>query len=423
VTAFDAARVERRAAELRHAAGSLRAEWAFWRAQADAALEKHSTQIESVERTLGAALERVGVGEPGDRAERVLDLHHVWDFFRVKFALRYIDPIRSFLDVADELAWAAYGPAMTAAGRSGITLREPPLVFLDRGTVPFAAARGSSYRDLLPRGVRTGAGALAAAELPFPVIGMPWYLSNHVPGALLVAHEVGHHIEDDCGLAPELDARLAASGLRAARQDLWSPWLGEVFADVVGAVTCGVAYVVVLADALAAGSAGGAGAQRYPPPRARLRAAITAVRVTEQPDGGAPLPDGGEFGDADDADDEAPQVVHAILAGSYDGLGRRTLRAVLAHADTAKAAGGAALLLKGLPSGLADVRAVLSAAAIAFRDSPEDYDAFSVGHRALGEVLALRPQGPRGPAVTDPHARAARDVAAGRALLDLLGRG
>ena len=97
----------------------------------------------------------------------------MWDFFRVKLALRYIEPIRDFLDAADELAWTAYHPATQAADGPGPVRREPPLVFLDRGAVPFASARGSSYRDLLPRDVRTRAGADAARGLPFPVIGVP----------------------------------------------------------------------------------------------------------------------------------------------------------------------------------------------------------------------------------------------------------
>jgi hypothetical protein len=419
VTAAD--RPRRREAELEHAEKSLRTEWRFWQAQAaNGSLEKHTTQIDSIVGLLGAGLDEVRRDGTADADERVLDLHHVWDFFRVKLALRYVEPIRPFLDAADELAWAAYRPAVQAAGRFGVTLREPPLVFLDRGAVPFAATRGSSYRDLLPRDVRTRAGASAAAGLPFPVIGVPWYLSSHLPGVLLVAHEVGHHIEDDCELTGELTARLAAAGLPGHRLAVWTPWLGEVFADVVACVACGSAYVAVLVDSLAAGSADGAGAERYPPPRIRARLCLAAVRLADLPDGDALRADGDRLGAAGEADAEAAAVAEALLRQPYEGLGGRTLRDVLRHTDTARVRAGTAGLLAGLGSGLSEVRAVLPAAALAFLDDPATYDRLEVGRRAIHEVLELLPKGPRGLALGDESARAERDAAAARALLGLL---
>ena len=215
---------ERRQAELRHARDSLRTEWQYWRNEAarpaavdgQAPLEKHKTQIESVV-THAQRGPRCQYEDPSSElSERILDLHHVWDFYRSKLALRYVVPVRGFLDVADELAWTVYNRAVQVAELPGRVMREPPLVFLDRGAVPFASARGSSYRDLLPRDVRTRAGADAASILPFPVIGVPWYLTGHLPGVLLVAHEVGHHIEDDCALDDRtFRTRLSAVGLSA----------------------------------------------------------------------------------------------------------------------------------------------------------------------------------------------------------------
>jgi len=256
---------QRRQVELRHARDSLRTELRYWRAEAtQVTLEKHQTQIERVADMIEAALKQLNDEPAAGETERILDLYHVWDFFRAKLALRYVEPITGFLDAADELAWAMYRPAVLATAHAGAVLREPPLVFLDRGTVPFASARGSSYRDLLPRDVRTSAGAAAASQLPFPVIGVPWYLSGHLPGALLVAHEVGHHVEDDCALTAALEARLAAADLADGRPAVWQPWLGEVFADVVASVTGGVAYPTMLFDALANAPTGGAGREHYP---------------------------------------------------------------------------------------------------------------------------------------------------------------
>ncbi|WP_369387116.1 hypothetical protein AB5J72_05475 [Streptomyces sp. CG1] len=70
---------------------------------------------------------------------------------------------------ADELAWAVYDPVRRSAA-AHLTLREPPLTFLDRHPVPFAAARGSAFEELLSSGAqRTLAGRRATAHLPFPV--------------------------------------------------------------------------------------------------------------------------------------------------------------------------------------------------------------------------------------------------------------
>ncbi|QJY47943.1 hypothetical protein [Pseudonocardia broussonetiae] len=401
---------QRRRAELGHARDSLRAEWAYWQAATAPGedLEKHNTQIGSVVRLLGAGMDGLDTTRPGDPAEAILDLHHVWDFYRAKLALRSVAPVRRFLDAADELAWTTYRPAIEAAGLFGVRLREPPLVFLDRSAVPFATPRGESYRDLLPRDVRTRTGADVARSLPFPVIGLPWYLSSHLPGALLVAHEVGHHIEDDCGLTPELTARLVASAVPESRKAQWKVWLGEAFADVVASLACGPAYLTVMLDGLAAAPEGGAGQERYPP--AVVRAALCRATVDRR-----------ARWDGRDTADEAAAVVSALLAGPYDGLGKRALPEVV-KSPSPNTDRGAERLRLGLSSGLHDVRSVLAAAARAFVDDPAAYDAKGVGPRAITEVLALRPKGVRGMQLGDRTSREKRDTAFGQWFVEILER-
>ena len=41
----------------------------------------------------------------------ILELHRIWEFFRAKFALRYVDWFAGHLAAADELAWRCYAPA------------------------------------------------------------------------------------------------------------------------------------------------------------------------------------------------------------------------------------------------------------------------------------------------------------------------
>jgi hypothetical protein len=383
---------DRRAATVAQAAAGLRAEWKYWQAQADrATLQKHASQIDGVVGTLEAGLQGLAQVPPSDRYDRILDLHHVWDFFRSKLVLRTVEPLRPFLEAADEYAWALYRPAVEASGHTG-TLREPPLVYLDRGMAPFAAARGSSYRDLLPRDVRTGSGAAAASVLPFPVIGVPWYFTAYLPGALLIAHEVGHHIEDDCRLKDELTACLGDAGLAA-----WTPWASEVFADVVAAVACGSPYLTVLEDAMDTAPDEDS---RYPP--AKVRVALCRAVATGEP-----------------SSDEAGIAAAAIAGRRWAGLGGGRLEDIVRPGTADKVPGGAAGLLGGLASRLSDVRAVLPAAALAFHRDPAQFLSRKVSQRAVAEVLALRPKGRRASNAT-AAARNARDASAATALLDLL---
>ncbi|MEU6238250.1 hypothetical protein [Kitasatospora sp. NPDC047058] len=206
---------ERRRAEGRRALAGLRADVGHWRllTRPGASLPGHGSQVDAVLAMLAPAVERAeaaveegasgsggaGGSDAGGLLVLVQDLFHVWDFFRGKLVLRQIRSHRRWLEVADELAWSAYRPALdAAAGR--MPPREPPLTGFSRTVAPLAHRRGEQYRELLPRGgVHTRAGRDLVARLPFPVIDVPWWYQGHLPAVLTVAHEVGHHLEDDFG--------------------------------------------------------------------------------------------------------------------------------------------------------------------------------------------------------------------------------
>ncbi|GAA2308908.1 hypothetical protein GCM10010234_60940 [Streptomyces hawaiiensis] len=404
----------RREAEVRHLLTGLEQELTDWReaARARGPLEKHQSQIESAVRVVTTALEQLRslpAAEQRHRApELVLDLHHLWDFFRTKLTVRHIPQYKKFLDAADELAFAMYDPVRQAA--TDLPLREPPLTFLGRHPVPFATARGSDFEDLLPSGAqRTLAGRRASRHLPFPLIGIPWSASHHLPSLLAAAHETGHHIEDDLHLAEPLLTRLRErAGLPAERVSVWEPWLGEVFADVCATLVCGEAYVRTLADALAT-TGDVAGVSAYPPPRLRLQ--VCSATLAEQATGTPP----------EEHDSTEPTaVVHALIHDGFPELGGATLASLVAlrHPDQLEQA--SLRLRNGLRSGRSDVPGVLAAAALAFLDAPDAYDDHAVGTRALHEVLSLVPQGPRAASAAE-RLLALRDSAAGRDLFDLLG--
>ncbi|NGN65801.1 hypothetical protein G5C51_18110 [Streptomyces sp. A7024] len=384
-----------------------------------AELEKHHSQLLAVSRMLGSGLE---LARESQALPLVLDLHHVWDYFRGKFALRRLPESRDFLAAADELAWACYRAPLQAAlaadGAAGTPPKEPPLVSFSRTAAPRAHRRGDQYRELLPRGgIHTGEGARAARNLPFPVIDIPWYYASHLPALLTVAHEVGHHIEDDFGLTGELRERLAGCGLPAAELPRWQGWLGEVFADVCATLACGVAYPQVLGDVLAAleppEDAGEAGdAAEHPPAAVRLRVCEATLEAA-----GHPAVDLARA----DAAGSAELVAEALVGRGYPQFGGKRLPELLPVPGDLRLLRDR--LIAGRATGSRQVTGVLAAAALAFAADPDGYDRRRVAGRAVDEVLALRPVGRRASPPTPPGATEERDAEAGRRLLLALGGG
>ncbi|KKD06703.1 hypothetical protein [Streptomyces sp. WM6386] len=362
-------------------------------------LEKHRTQIDAVLALLDAgvadARERLADGSGDEVPARILDLHHVWDFFRSRFLLRRVRGYRRTLDVADELAWECYRPVLDLPGSRP---KEPPLVGFSRTASPRAHRRGSAYHDLLPRGgIHTREGRAAAARLPFPVIDVPWHYDVQLPALLTVAHETGHHIEDDCALGDELRLRVRTAGLPPDRVPHWERWTGEVFADTCAAVVCGTAYADVLAELLDA-EGGSTGAEAFsdgphPPPATRVRLARAAAAAAGHPR----CADGpGEPNQADAPD--APEIaalVSALLDTGYDRLGGRRLTDLLVPPDAADVYAGAERLLRRRPSECGRAATVLAAAALAFQSDPAGYEQRGVAQRAEAEVLRLRTAGSR----------------------------
>ncbi|MEB8343016.1 hypothetical protein [Streptomyces endophyticus] len=380
-------------------------------------LEKHRTQIDAVLVLLNAgvvdARERLADGRADSVPARILDLHHVWDFFRGRFLLRRVRGYRRTLEVADELAWECYRPVLDLPGSRP---KEPPLAGFSRTASPRAHRRGSAYLDLLPRGgIHTREGRIAAARLPFPVIDIPWHYDVQLPALLTVAHEAGHHIEDDCGLGDEIRERIRAAELPPERVPHWEHWRGEAFADVCAAVVCGTAYAEVLAELLEVGGAGVAGAAgaartteaveragttggarteglldgQHPPPAIRVRLARAAAVAAGHPRGadGPDEPHGPEI----------TAIVSALLDTGYDGLGGRRLTHLLVPPDAEDVFVAAERLLHRRPSGCARAATALAAAALAFQRDPVGYEQGGVAERVEAEVLRLRGTGSRAP--------------------------
>jgi hypothetical protein len=165
--------------------------------------------------------------------------------------LREDELLKTVLPAFDDLAWACYEPALK---RFALERKEPPLLYFTTLWSPFAQGRDTSFQNE----VRASGGALIRDEfldilqsLPVPLIGLPWYHAAHIPGAIVIAHEVGHIVERDFELTPNIQAGLAKAGL--AQPAAWSSWATEVFADVYGCLGMGPAFVGAMMDLLASG--------------------------------------------------------------------------------------------------------------------------------------------------------------------------
>jgi hypothetical protein len=443
---------ERKREELLAKLRGIEWELAFWQTQAEdgGPLEKHQSQIDRLVNQLQpvAALVRGEIRTADLRGDwptfetQVLDLHRIWQFFREKLALRFVDHFRDYLLAADEFAWACYRPAqenLVAAGtldRSEV--KEPPLVCFSSVASPFTIPRGASYRGELEGGSPRDRTTRAIVEsLPIPVVAVPWYQIQHLPDALVLGHEVGHVVERDArveGYVHQLilDA-VRGTAERYGTEDDWQRWSSEAFADIYGALCGGPAFVSALSDFLlvpAGRPAGGAG--EYPPANVRLALVVAALRATEVgiPEGSAEgrevlraieerwLHEGVEVHQPN----EVPAVATAIVHSRYRQFNDLRLADVVTFngkqmRTTARA------LLDGDPIGTRDVRTLMAAAAWAYADEPEKYHTVNVPGRVLQRVMAIVEPGARETRVMRTEERAEADAVAACKLHKLLVQG
>jgi hypothetical protein len=281
--------IERKKLELDAKSQALAGELAHWRAAsaANQPYEKHHSQIARISARLasvigGIAREIAALGVGGGNSdavliagqrieERLLAAHLVWDFFRSRLAMRGDAFLKTYLDACDEFAWSCYEGARTrffaaheaaaAAGNVGTSGKEPPLVFLNGGWSPFAVSREQAL-DLDRPAFNVAGGTVAWLEtgefhsvvrdLPFPMVGVPWYQLCHLPDALVLGHEMGHVLEWDFRLKPDMESALAAAPLVPDdRRPAWSAWRMEIFADIVGTLAGGPRFGGALMDFLA----------------------------------------------------------------------------------------------------------------------------------------------------------------------------
>ncbi|HEU4947165.1 MAG TPA: hypothetical protein VFT31_08435 [Kribbella sp.] len=371
---------ERRQAELVAKLGLLRDELAYWQglAAAGGVLEKHHSQLLRLGQVLGSALtqldgQRDAVESWAATTEQLLGVHHVWDFFRSKFALRLVKRFRPALIAADELAWACVRPlhdaALAATRLTADDVREPPLVYFDASGSPFALGRRHAYRNLLPAKRLSDVPGELVKQLPVPVIGIPWHQQAHLPETAVIAHEAAHVVDDDLSLTDELLPLLEQRLEADARLPDWSQWLPEVLADVLAAVRLGPAYGLALADLIAVPPLEYDAS--YPPPGIRLRLVVETLNRLKHPSAG---PDEPLTEAAAAYEPDVEPVVDVLIESKLEVLGGRPLRGVepftVAQQEQAVEDAGRLGLV---PPKSQDPRVLIAAGVRAFADNPASF--------------------------------------------------
>jgi hypothetical protein len=390
---------------------SLRTDLEHWssRSEERSPLEKHHSQIRRLERDfLPVAGRLVAEAKVDTVAERwrlleraAQDLLSVWGYFRDKLALRLVPDYSRYLAAADDFAWACYRPALLAAEGGKVdraAVREPALTCLEDVGSPFSIVRGSSYEGELSAAPGLSASSRGLLRrLPVPIIALPWFQLQHLPDALVIAHEVGHHVFNDLGMAEEV-----GQALRVAPGAARSAWAEEMFCDVFGTVRAGSAFVMSLADFLRVADVTADASDNYPPTSTRLAVCLAALELddigsvdvahtlrTNWAAEGLHIPT--------DAAATAASVAKTMATTRFTNLGATLveLEAFTAGLELHKDEDATELLaLRSTKT--RDVRVLLAAAATAFVSKPEIYRTREVGNSVLEAAQSIREPGVRG---------------------------
>ena len=229
---------------------------------------QHTSQVKRLQRVFGTQAknlaerrEKTTAADSADGLAEILLLFRVWAFYRQKLDQRFVPVQDDFLRVADEVAYTWWAPARKAALRTadakvrGRFAKEPPLLFLNGDVSPFTVTRKIAFEAEVAEGLnerlRTWSTRLLK-QAPVPVVGVPYFAAGHIPDLLVIAHEVGHNVEDDFGLTKDLDqaVRDALAQASADSQIAWPAWRDEIFADLWGVLVGGLAFVDTLIDFL-----------------------------------------------------------------------------------------------------------------------------------------------------------------------------
>jgi len=229
--------------------------------------------IARITSTLSDVTASMSSGEVYERCraieQRVAKVSRTFEWYGSKYDQRLDARDRPVLEAADQVVLSCWVPPFRNLGRPVPTA---PLCYLDERWDAAATPRLTPPADLPTADAVIGT---LLHTLPVPVIALPARCRDEPWWLVMIAHEVGHHVQFDLDMvAPTEQAlRLAVTPLAPELAGDWVRWSMESFADAWSVLAVGGAAAWAVADfahapierLIAPIAPGG----RYPPPLIR----------------------------------------------------------------------------------------------------------------------------------------------------------
>lgn len=172
------------------------------------------------------------------------EVERVWEFYLNIFEQR-ASPYKLWLRGLDRIALDCYQAVYLGLGAARSVPAPAPMSYIEAGFGP------ATYR----RGVRLS--RLGKRANPFPLVKVPFHRMLNPWGLGAVPHEVAHNLQNDLGLWGTMPGRMGTS-LRAIKAPApavrtWMRWHKETYADLLGILLIGPAYVTSLMDVVGRG--------------------------------------------------------------------------------------------------------------------------------------------------------------------------
>lgn len=163
----------------------------------------------------------------------------VWEFYLNLFNQR-TGPFATMLSGIDRIALDCYRSVYLGLGKARSIPSPTPFAYVQTGFGPATFRRGVKLTKLGRR------------ENPFPLVMIPFHRLINPWSLGAVPHEVAHNMQSDLGLwevmPGRIRARFAEARLPPAAAAIWMRWHKESYADLVGTLLIGPAYVGALMD-------------------------------------------------------------------------------------------------------------------------------------------------------------------------------
>ncbi|WP_128893283.1 hypothetical protein [Erythrobacter sp. HKB08] len=197
----------------------------------------------------------------------------VWEFYLNLFNQRS-GPFGSMLSGIDRMALDCYRAVYLGLGQARSIPSPTPFGYVETGFGPATFRRGVRLTKL---GKRSN---------PFPLVKIPFHRLINPWSLGAVPHEVAHNLQSDLGLWTVMPRRIMAgfakAGLPREAGAIWARWHKEAYADLVGTLLIGPAYVGSLMDVVgrtAASSASYSDEAVHPTPIVRVPMNIHLLKV------------------------------------------------------------------------------------------------------------------------------------------------